>query len=69
MRQVDCMACLTVGIAMPLGVVDSGGIVHYVRWNIGRRQGCFRLCDFKGDRLHKDKVRVDVERLVCVTEP
>jgi hypothetical protein len=65
------MACLSVGVALPLGVVDIIGVVHYVKWNIGRRQGCFRLCDFEdgGEALHKDKVPVYVHELISVKEP
>lgn len=69
MRQADCMACLTVGIAMTWGVVDAGGIVHYVKWAVARRHGCFRLCDFDGEALGKDKIPVDVNTLISVEEP
>lgn len=71
MRHVDCMACLTAGVAMPLGTVDASGIVHYVRWAVGGRHGCFRLCDFEGEALAQGKLLaiVDIGKLIPVEGP
>jgi hypothetical protein len=64
------MACLSAGISLQNGVIDAVGIAHYVRWSIGRRHGCFRLCDFEdGDDARRGAVAVDVTRLVTVEEP
>ena len=69
-RQVDCMACLAEGIALPMGIVDRIGITHYVKWHVGKSlRGCYRLCDFEGETLSKGKTAVDVTKLVSVEEP
>lgn len=69
MRRVDCMACLTVGVSMPMGIVDGSGIVHYVRWAVAHRYGCFKLCDFENESLSRDRNQVDVSRLIPTEEP
>jgi hypothetical protein len=70
MRHVDCMACLTAGVALPNGVVDAGGIVHYVKWCVGtQRKGCYKLCDFEEEQVWKGTVAVDVNKLIPVEDP
>lgn len=61
------MACLAIGKEMPLCVRDAFGVVHFVRWSIGPRRGCFRLCDFSFDVYNKelsDEPRKGAESLI-----
>lgn len=72
MKQVDCMACLAAGIALPMGIVDSIGITHYVKWLVGKGlRGCYKLCDFEGESLLfiKAKSAINVMELIPVEEP